>query len=181
MRPSLLEGLLFAAGASVLGALLFHLLATTLGVGWAIRAVAAMLALGYGFYLYARTNRRTGRALFIVLWLAASAFLVANGAPLYAVCGTYLGGVWLLRSALFHSRAIAVLVDLVLVVVGALATVWAWRQTGSVVAALWCLLLAQSLFVLLPGSVTQASGDEESQAFARAERAAAAALRRLNV
>lgn len=178
MKPGLVEGVLLALVASVLSALLYQMLATTLGAGWGLRAVAALLSLIYGLYLYARAARRTGRSLFLLLWLMASILLVGTGAPLYVVFAIYLSGVWLLRSALFHARAIAVLADLALVVLGALAAAWAWHQTGSALTALWSLLLAQSLFVLVPGHA-RASLDDETQHFARAERAATAALRRL--
>ncbi len=180
MKPGLVEGVLLALVASVLGALLCQMFAITLGAGLGLRTVAALLSLIYGLYLYARAARCTGRSLFLFLWLMASILLAGTGAPLYVVFVVYLSGVWLLRSALFHSRAIAVLADLALVVLGALAAAWAWHQTGSVLAALWSLLVTQSLFVLVPGRA-RASLDDGTQSFARAERAATAALRRLGV
>jgi hypothetical protein len=66
---------------------------------------------------------------------------------------------------------------------GAAFAVWAAQRSGGAWLAFWCFFLVQAFHVLIPptlGAHARDSTDAADDAFARAQRAADAAVRRLS-
>ncbi|MGH8576033.1 MAG: hypothetical protein ACREXX_07925 [Gammaproteobacteria bacterium] len=78
---------------------------------------------------------------------------------------------------------LSALADLGLNALSVMATVWAVRQTGSVLLGIWCFFLVQALFVAIPPAMQRkkrGSGEPEAEdRFQEAYRVAESALRSL--
>ena len=88
-----------------------------------------------------------------------------------------------MRSLYYYSGLLPALADLGVSVLGAAFAAWAAQRSGSAWLVLWCFFLVQAFHVLIPASLTQrgrAAPDPADDAFARAHRAAEAAVRRLS-
>ena len=179
--PSLGSGLVAALILSACGAALLGALAPWLGLGTALRAVIALLGFAYVIHAIARSGERVGRITTLVCWLvvASAAWLV--GLPLVAYVLVHLGAVWLVRSLYYYSGLLPALADLGLTLLGAAFAVWAAQHAGSAWLAFWCFFLVQAFHVSIPASLGHKSAPHApDDAFARAHRAAEAAVRRLS-
>jgi hypothetical protein len=179
--PSLGLGLVAALILSACGAALLGALAPWLGLGVALRAVIALLGFAYVLYSIGRSGERVGRITTLACWLviASGAWLV--GLPLVAYVLVHLGAVWLVRSLYYYSGLLPALADLGLTLLGAAFALWAAQRGGGAWLALWCFFLVQAFHVSIPASLARKSGpDAPDDAFARAHRAAEAAVRRLS-
>lgn len=180
--PSLGTGLLAALVFSACGAALLAALSPWLGAGTALRAVVGLLGFAYVLYVIAQSGERVGRLTTVVCWLAAAGGVALLGLPFPAYVLAHLGAVWLVRSLYYYSGLVAALADLALSALGAAFAVWAAQRTGSPLLALWCFFLVQAFHVLIPRSPARrgaAAFAGPDDAFARAHRAAEAAVRRL--
>jgi hypothetical protein len=93
----------------------------------------------------------------------------------------HVGHAGLLRSLNYSSGLLPALIDFGLGLLGTTFAVWSAQRTGSFGLALWCFFLAQAFHVLIPASVRPGQGSPAADdAFARAHRAAEAAVRRLS-
>jgi len=73
------------------------------------------------------------------------------------------------------------LADLGVTLLGAAFAVWAAQRADSAFLAFWCFFLVQAFHVSIPASLTRGGTTEApDDAFARAHRAAEAAVRRLS-
>lgn len=179
--PSLGTGLAAAFVMSACGAALLAALAPWLGGGTALRAVIALLGFAYVLYAMARSGERVGRLTTVACWLAAAGGAWLLDLPLAGYVLVHLGAVWAVRSLYYYSGLTPALADLGLSALGAALAVWAAQRSGSAWLALWCFFLVQAFHVAIPQSLTRraAPAREGEDAFARAHRAAEAAVRRL--
>lgn len=153
----------------------------------ALSAAIAAAGLAYLLLGLARCGARTGHVVAVALWSvgAALAWLTAPVLPVYA--GIHVGLLWLARAAFRHGRPLAALVDLGLCGLGLAAAVWAFARADSVFLASWCFFLVQALHVAIPPARGETSGrpgarsaeTDLTERFARAQRAAEAAVERL--
>ena len=91
--------------------------------------------------------------------------------------------IWLVRSLYCYSGVLPALADLGLGLLGAAFAVWAAQRSGGAWLAFWCFFLVQAFHVLIPPAVGAGTDDGSAaadDAFARAQRAADAAVRRLS-
>jgi hypothetical protein len=181
--PSLGAGLAAAFVLSACGAALLAALTPWLGAASAARAVIGMLALGYVLYIIGRSGERVGRITTLVCWLAIASGLWLAGLPFagYVLAHLVLG--WLVRSLYYYSGLLPALADLALTGLGAAFAAWAAQRSDSAWLVLWCFFLVQAFHVLIPASLTERAADARGaadDAFARAQRAAEAAVRRMS-
>ena len=148
--PSLLEGIVVAIGASIGGGILTALLPVVSSEYTAVRILLSVLAIGYLLYLMKRSNERIGRVVVIATWLIATLGSLLTDTSLLYFALIQVAAVWITRSLYFHASVLPALLDLGLVAFGLVASAWAILQTGSVMTAIWCFFLTQSLFVLIP-------------------------------
>ncbi len=167
---------------SLSGAAVLVTLSPFVGSGTALRAVIALLGLAYVLYVIGRSGERVGRITTVALWIAAASFAWFLGLPLVVYVLVHVGLVWLVRSLYHYSGVLPALADLGLGLLGAAFAVWAAQRSGSAWLALWCFFLVQSFHVLIPPTLGAAIAppDAGNDAFARAHRAAEAAVRRLS-
>jgi hypothetical protein len=169
--------------ASACGAALLAALSPWLGGAGALRAVIALLGFAYTLYVIARSGERVGRITTVACWLAVASGAWLIGLPLAGYVLLHVGLVWLVRSLYYYSGLLPALADLGLSLFGAAFATWAAQRSGSAWLALWCFFLVQAFHVLIPASLTQrgkAALDAADDPFARAHRAAEAAVRRLS-
>ncbi len=183
--PGLLEGIMLAIGASLGGGMLATLLPTVLSENASSRVLLSMLGLGYLVYLLKRSNERTGRVVMVALWLIVTLTSTLLDISLVGFLLVQVGLLWMVRSLYFHASILPSLLDLGLVAFALLASTWAILQTGSVMTAIWCFFLTQSLFVLIPGFATEGDNTScfdppEADRFQSAHRVALDAVRKLS-
>jgi hypothetical protein len=179
--PSLGTGLVAALILSACGAALLAALSPWLGLGVALRAVIALLGFAYLIYAIGRSGERVGRITTLVCWIVVAAAAWLTGLPLVAYVLVHLGAVWLVRSLYYCSGLMPALADLMLTMLGAAFAVWAAQRADSAWLAFWCFFLVQAFHVSIPASLTRGDSPEApDDAFARAHRAAEAAVRRLS-
>jgi hypothetical protein len=182
-KTSLGLGLGVAFVASACGAALIATLAPWFGGASTLRAVVALLGFVYVLYVISRSGERVGRITTLACWLAVSSGAWLVGLPLAGYVLLHVGLVWLVRSLYYYSGIVPALADLGLSLLGAAFAAWAAQRSGSAWLALWCFFLLQAFHVLIPASLTQRSKaalDAADDTFARAHRAAEAAVRRLS-
>lgn len=181
--PTLASGLGAAFVLSACGGAVLAALSPWLGSGTAVRAVIALLGFAYTLYVLGRSGERVGRITTVACWIAVASGAWLLGLPLVGYALLHVGLVWLVR-ALYHcSGLLPAVADLGLSLLGAAFAVWAAQHSGSAWLALWCFFLVQAFHVLIPATLTgrSAAGREPTDdAFARAHRAAEAAVRRLS-
>ena len=179
--PSLGVGLLAALIFSACGAALLAALVPWLGLATGLRAVIALLGLAYVIYAIGRSGERVGRLTTLACWLVVACGAWLAGLPLVAYVLVHLGAIWLARSLYYYSGLLPALADLALTLLGAAFAVWAAQRADSAWLAFWCFFLVQAFHVSIPASLTRGSAPEApDDAFARAHRAAEAAVRRLS-
>lgn len=183
MKPSFLEGALLAAVVSLAGTMLYHLFRPIYGGDVVLQGLSATLGLAYVLYLIGRSRLRGGRVSILACWLLG-ACLIAWLSPsvLVSVCG-HLALIWVVRACTYHKGLLPALADFCLSGCSLLAAAWAVSQTQSLFAGLWCLMLVQALFSLIPARAgidrAQASPADEDR-FETARRHAEEALRALS-
>jgi hypothetical protein len=181
--PSLGAGLGAALVLSACGAALLAVMTPVLGPATALRAVIATLGLAYVLFAVGRSGERVGRITTIVGWLVIASAAWFLGLPFAGYVLLHVGLVWLVRSLYYYSGLLPALVDSSVTVLGAAFAVWAAQRSGSAWLAFWCFFLVQAFHVLIPASLAQrgnAAPVAADDAFARAHRAAEAAVRRLS-
>jgi hypothetical protein len=180
--PSLGSGLVAAFILSACGAALLAALSPWLGAGTALRVVIALLGFAYVLYAMARSGERVGRLTTVAAWLVAAGAVWLLELPLPGYVLAHLGAVFLVRSLYYYSGLLLALADLACCALGAAFAVWAAQRSGSAWLALWCFFLVQAFHVLIPRSLMRRAAPGHTgpeDAFARAQRAAEAALRRM--
>jgi hypothetical protein len=149
-RPSFLEGALVA----LIGAFAAVVTDTALLLPFPPREARALtiaaLGLGYLLYVLARSGERTGRVLLVLAWVPITAGSLALAPGAAAQVLVQLGLVWLARVWCFQCTPTAAVLDLGLILVGAAAALWAGTHSGSLLLAVWSLLLIQAMFGAIP-------------------------------
>lgn len=179
--PGFLQGVLVAFIAALAGTLAQGALTLALPPGTALRLTVAALAGGYLLYLLGASRERIGKIPTLALWLTGATLALALAPALWLYLTLHAGMIWIVRSLYFPRGLPGALADLLLTGLGLVAAIGAYRHTASLFLSLWCLFLVLALFAFLPASArhrTRDVGDGEDR-FARAHRAAEAAIRRL--
>jgi hypothetical protein len=182
--PSLGTGLAAALVLSACGAALLAALTPWLGSGTAFRAVVAALGFSYALYLVARSGERVGGLTTLAGWIAVASVVWLAGLPLPGYVLAHLGLVWLVRSLYYYSGLMPAIGDFGLTALGAAFAAWAALRSDSAWLALWCFFFVQAFHVAIPASLAAGTARAERPAddvFARAQRAAEAAVRRLSL
>ena len=148
--PGILEGTSVAIIASLASGVLGALLPILVSNATSVRIVIASLALAYLLFLLKRSAERSGRVLMMVAWLIVTLGAWILDISLLGFVLSQATTIWIIRSLYFHSSILPTLLDLGLIAFGLTASAWAILQTGSVVLAIWCFFLSQSLFGLIP-------------------------------
>lgn len=148
--PGILEGTSVAIIASLASGVLGALLPILVSNATSVRIVIASLALAYLLFLLKRSAERSGRVLMMVAWLIVTLSGWILDISLLGFVLSQATTIWIIRSLYFHSSILPTLLDLGLIAFGLTASAWAILQTGSVVLAIWCFFLSQSLFGLIP-------------------------------
>lgn len=181
-RPTFLEGIGVAAGASVFAAITFAALTAVFGSSLVLRLIVTAIALAYILYLLRRSPERIGRTTTLAVWAAVTA-VAWYALPLPLFVAAQLGLVWLTRSLYFYASILSALADLGLVAFGLAAAIWALGTTNSLLAGVWSFFLVQALFAAIPahlGARRPSASALPDDRFARAHRVAEAAVRRLS-
>ena len=179
--PSLGQGLVVALILSACGAAVLAALAPWFGLALALRATIALLGFAYVLHAIGRSGERVGRITTLVCWLVVASAAWLIGLPLGAYVLVHLGAVWLVRSLYYYSGLVPALADFGLTLLGAAFAVWAAQHAASAWLAFWCFFLVQAFHVSIPASLGhKGAHDAPDDAFARAHRAAEAAVRRLS-
>jgi hypothetical protein len=181
--PSVGTGLAVAFVLSACGAAVLAALAPWLGSGAALRTAIAALGFGYVLYLIARSGERVGRLTTLAAWVAVASVVWLAGIPLAGYLLAHLGLVWLVRSLYYYSGLVPAIADLGLTALGAAFAAWAALRAESVWLALWCFFFVQAFHAVIPASLAGSAAAAErppEEVFARAHRAAEAAVRRLS-
>jgi len=134
-------------------------------------------------YAVGRSGERVGRVTTIVCWVVLASAAWLAGLDLGGYLLVHLGAVWLVRSLYYYSGVLPALVDLGVTALGAAFAAWAAFRSESAWLVLWCFFLVQAFHVLIPASLTRRGAEANAtpnDAFARAHRAAEAAVRRLS-
>jgi hypothetical protein len=181
--PSLGAGLAAALVLSAGGAAVLAVMTPLLGFATALRAVIALLGLAYVLYAVGRSGERVGRITTIVAWTVIASAAWLSSLPFVGYVLVHVGLVWLVRSLYYSAGLLPALADLGLTALGAAFAVWAAQRSESAWLVLWCFFLVQAFHVLIPASLAQRGSPTPAatdDAFARAHRAAEAAVRRLS-
>ncbi len=149
-KPGILEGTGVAMIASLASGVLGALLPLLVSQATSARIVIASLALAYLIFLLKRSKERSGRIIVMASWLIVTLSVSILDVSLLWFVLSQAATIWILRSLYFHSSVLPALFDLGLIVFGLTASAWAILQTGSMVIAVWCFFLTQSLFGLIP-------------------------------
>ncbi len=181
-RPSVLRGVLCACGIAILSAPLWWGLRELFSPPFAWRAVLLAAHLTYLGWLVRAAGRRVGNLTLLAANLVLAAVVVALPLALGGVAALLAGLMTLSRTLLFHRRAGAAVLDVLLAASGLLLASQLLASGGGLTGAIWVFLLPQSLFGLLPEVAGDRPGterEEPSDPFARARRQAEAALGRI--
>jgi hypothetical protein len=180
--PSFGHGAGAALALSACGAVVLAALSPWLGASTALRVVIALVGLAYVIYVMGRSRERVGRITTIVAWSLGAAIAWLLDLPLAGYVLLHVGLVWLVRSLYHYSGMLAALADLGLSLLGVAFAAWALQRSGSAWLALWCFFLVQALHALIPATLSNRYREPAAaeDAFARAHRAAEAALKRIS-
>jgi hypothetical protein len=181
--PSLGTGLAAAVVLSACGAALLAALTPWFGSGTALRLGVAALGVSYALYLMARSGERVGRLTTLAAWAAIASVVWLAGLPLAGYVLAHIGLVWLVRSLYYYSGVLPASADLGLTALGTAFAAWAALRSESTWLALWCFFFVQAFHVAIPAWLAHGAAPAERPAddvFARAHRAAEAAVRRLS-
>ena len=186
-EKSLLYGIVVAAGLSLVSVLLGTVLAFLLFGSLALNLLIGSLALLYVFAIFRGSKSKSGHTVSAVLGILVLPFgAVILPTNLYFLMAVAL--VWMLRSLHSYRSIVASLIDLSLCVLSIGAGLLGYVMSGSIVAAVWCFFLTQSLYVFIPKDGFSLSAGEETagesppqtfERFLRAHQAAESALRQM--
>jgi hypothetical protein len=183
-RPSLGTGLAAALVLSACGAALLAVLTPWLGSATTFRFGVAALGFSYVLYLVARSGERVGRLTTLAGWAAVATVVALTDLPPAGYVLAHLGLVWLVRSLYYYSGLLPAIADLGLTALGAAFAAWAALRAESAWLALWCFFFVQAFHVAIPASLAAHDASKAEpptdDVFARAHRAAEAAVRRLS-
>jgi hypothetical protein len=182
-RPNFIDGVIFAAVASVSGMALFMLLISFFNALFTAHLILTFLTISYIAYLLWRSPRESGAVsalLFsiislVIIWLLEPSFSTLLAAHALLIT--------LVRSFAYHQTVIAVVADGLLNGLGVGAAIWAFSATDSLPITFWSYFLLQALFCLItPCSAHSGKVVDEpvNDRFTEAYRSAQVALRQLS-
>jgi len=183
-RPTFLEGALVALIAAFAAAVFSSGLGLFVPTREALALTITALGLGYLLYLLARSGERAGRVVILLAWVPVTAAALTLAPGVWPQVLMQLGLAWLVRVWCFQGTPTAALLDLGLILTGAVVALWAGSHSGSLFLAVWSLLLVQALFGVIPTRPGHPAGSGVGPAsapdpFDLARRSAEWALRRI--
>ncbi len=187
-RPTFFEGVAVAFAASLVAAVIDTVVAPVVPTALLLRGVVAAVGLGYVIYLLARSRAHVGRVTAVALWTAVTGATLLLDPPFVLHVLVQLALVWLIRSLYYYGSILSAIADLGLCAFALAAAAWAAVESGSLFLTVWCLLLVQALFPVIPPDMRRRrrdsppweDGEDGEDRFERAHQAAEAALRRLS-
>lgn len=184
--PGILKGIVFAIFASLASGLLLKIFPLVLSSASSNILIIMGLSLAYLVFLQRYNDIRRGRVLVFAAWITLGLASWLLGLSLIEQILLNILMIWIVRSLYFHSSITAALLDLVLVIMAAGAGVWAALQTSSLIVAIWCFFLSQSLFGAIPEFSQRRKSDSPSPGatgdhFQAAHRVAQDAVRKLSL
>ncbi len=149
-RPTLLTSVGVAVVISLFAAVLFAILYAVVEPRTAARLT--VLGSGYAYLLYLLLAWCGRARAMLVLLLSSLTLVVVHwlSSGLLVLACTIVGWIWIARSLRVYRSPLLAMVDLGLCAFSAGLAVRVGMDTGEVVLAVWCFLLGQSLWVLLP-------------------------------
>ena len=184
--PGILKGIGVAIVASCAAGFLAITLPVLFMSATSGALIVSVLSLGYLVFLLKHGQSRRGRVVVISAWFALSLGGWLIDASLVTQILLQLSLIWVVRSLYFHASVLAALLDLLLIIMALAAGIWAILQTGSLMMAVWCFFLCQSLFGAIPEFSRRNKTDEDSSPAAKdrfqtAHRVAQEAVRKLSL
>lgn len=181
-RPAIIDGILVAVVLSIVAAGFFPVAVWLFSTKMAIAVVSALIALSYTAYLLRLRSKRAG-VFFMwtcaAVWAGAGVFFLALPAYLLSLAVM----IWAVRWVSVGGGLIRGLIDAGLTGASIGFAGYAVAISGSITAGLWCFLLIQSLWSLIPncglGKKESCNTHNEAGRFDRAHLAAEEALREL--
>lgn len=182
-RPGFAEGVIVAVILSLSVAAVFTVMSAFFPTRWLLQAVIAAASFSYILYLLYRSKERTGKVATVTLWLvfALSVWLFAPST--LVLLFTHVGMIWLIRTLYYHSSILIALLDLGLMVLAMLVSLWVLVHTHSLLLTVWVFALIQALFTLLPEQIrlpSRGTRKNPDDVFDRAYTSAEAAVRQLS-
>lgn len=182
-KPGFGEGVVVAMMFSLFVAAVFTVMSAFFPTRWLLQAVIAGASFSYIVYLLYRSKEKTGRVATITLWsLFALAIWVLAPSTLILLFA-HIAMIWLIRSLYFHNSILLAVLDLGLIVMGMLVSLWALMHTHSLLLAVWVFFLLQALFSLLPEQIASPGNKVRKipdDGFDRAYASAESAVRQLS-
>ncbi len=148
--PGIIKGIIFAILASLASGLLLKVLPLVLTSETSSSLIIMGLSLAYLLFLQRYTDIRRGRIIVLTAWIIIGGVSWLLDLSLTEQILLNISLIWIVRCLYFHSSITTALLDLVLVIMAAGGGVWAVIQTNSLIVAVWCFFLGQSLFVAVP-------------------------------
>lgn len=181
-KPSFARELGAAIVLSLSGGVAVAALAPAIGFAAGARGAIALLGLAYVLHLLRSSGERVGCMTTLACWALAAAAAWLGGLALTPYLLAHIGLAWLVRSLYHRGGLVSSLADLGVSLLGVAFAAVAWQRSGSVWLALWCFFLVQAFHVLIPATLARerAPAEGADDGFARAHRAAEAAVRRLS-
>ena len=182
-KPKFLEGVMVAVGLSLLIAAAFTIMSAFFPTRWLLQAVIGGASLSYILYLFYRSKERTGKVAIVTLWLGFALAIWLLTPSTLILLFAHVAVIWLIRCLYYHSSILIALLDLGLMVLGILLSLWTLLHTHSLLLAAWVFFLMQALFSVLPEQVFSAKTrvtQNQDDGFERAYASAEAAVRQLS-
>ncbi len=182
-RPNFIDGVIFAAVASVSGMALFMLLISFFNALFTAHLILTLLTMSYIAYLLWRSPKESGAVsamLFsivslVIIWLLEPSFSTLLAAHALLIT--------LVRSFAYHQTVIAVVADGLLNGLGVGAAIWAFSATDSLPITFWSYFLLQALFCLITPRLAHSEkvvDEPVNDRFTEAYHSAQVALRQLS-
>lgn len=149
-RPGFIHGIVVAALLSLTAPVLYRITAVIVSPPLASKLMLAMLVCGYVLYLLRLNRARIGNVV-----LGAGTVLVLVGTFLWdmSFAGVVMTGIiliWIVRLLLAYSSPLMGIIDGALCLLGLGGAAWALDATGSLYWGIWCFLLIQVPWSLIP-------------------------------
>lgn len=183
-KPRFHEGVLVAVVISLVAGTLFTMMSAFFPTRWLLSVMVSGVSLAYIVYLLIRSKEKTGRVALLSIWIAFAFILWLVSPSVLILMFIHVGVIWLVRALYYHNSVLIALMDLGLVAIGIMASVWTLLHTHSLLLAVWVFFLLQALFVMLPDSVRPVSRKQAAHSrqdgFEQAYSAAQSAVRQLS-
>ena len=157
------DGVLVALVTSFIGSAAYFLLSSLFADNVIIRLLISVFSTLYITYLLKKSNETIGRIMVFSIWLLITLVSWLTWPPAVIFVMVNLASIWLIRSLYFYSSLFASLADLLLTFCSVAIAVWVASYTESLFLTIWCFLLTQALFVVIPSRITSNKNSRQHQ------------------